>query len=192
MELTAQEADKLAQKLSDRSRKVSRHGRTFLVPHKFTPSGDPISEETFNPRRDLSKLSLNDFALLAALQESGWKIEVASKKVGMDLEEAKRRYKRISYFEFEEKRAKSLAAVASPDFIAAKHVDNVFTNELEDGQRDSLKELAKISGAYKQTIVSQTNVFNLPASLSPAEEAALKELGDKIAMRKNAIPVETI
>lgn len=191
MELSAQEADHLASKNSDRARKVSRVGRTFLVPHKFDPSGSPLTEESFIPARDLSKLSMNDFLLLDALQEVGWNLEKASVKANMDLESAKRRFKRLQYFEFEAKRAHALAQVATPEFITSQHLDNVFTNTLQDGQRDSLKELAKITGAYKQAAVSQTNIFNMP-QLTPEQEAALREIGDSIAMKKNAIPAEVV
>lgn len=189
MEISVPRADKMVQKHSDRSRKVRRVGKDVFVPHKFDPTGDPLSEETFNPKRDLSRLSLEDFALLDAMVDSGWRMEKACAKIGMEMEEAVRRYKRISYFEFEEKRSKALAATASPDFIAAKHLDNVFTNVLDDGQRDSLKELAKITGAYKQIAVNQTNIFNMPV-LTPEQEAQLRSIGDEIAMKKSAIPTE--
>lgn len=189
MELSAEEADKLATQGSDRARKVRRVGRTFLVPHKFSPTGEVLDEETFKPARDLSQLSLPDFALLASLQETGWDIVKSAKALDMDPEAAKRRFKRLQYFEFEAKRSQALAQIASPDFITAKHVDNVYSNTLDDGQRDSLRELAKITGAYKQAVLAQTNIFNMP-SLTPEQEAALREIGDSIAMKKNAIPAE--
>lgn len=189
MDISAQEADDLAAKHSDRARTIKRVGRDIFIPHKFKPSGEVISEESFVPARDLSRLSMTDFAILCALQENSWNIEKVSKKLGLDKEEIRKKFKRLQYFEFEAKRAQALAAIASPEFIAAKHVDNVYTNTLDDGQRDSLKELAKITGAYKQAVVSQTNIFNMP-QLTPEQEAQLRAIGDDIAMKKSAIPAE--
>lgn len=189
MNISAQEADKLAAKHSDRARKVTRVGRTFLIPHKFDPSGAPLTEETFLPARDLSKLSMDDFALLDALQDAGWNLDKACEQIAMDPDSGKRRWKRLQYFKFEEKRAHALAVVATPDLITAKHLENVYTGTLDDGQRDSLKELAKITGAYKQAPVNQTNIFNMPV-LTPEQESQLRAIGDEIAMKKNAIPGE--
>lgn len=191
MHLSAQEADHLAAKNSDRARKIKRVGRTFLVPHKFSPSGQPLTEETFVPGRDLSKLSMDDFCLLDALQECGWNVENAAVRANMPSDEAKRRYKRLRYFEFEVERSQALAVVATPEFITAKHVDNVYTNTLDDGQRDSLKELTKILGLNKQTVVAQTNIFNMP-TLTPEQEAQLQEIGDSIAMKKSAVLSEAL
>lgn len=191
MDISAQEAEQLSEKNSDRARKTRRVGRNFLVPHKFDPSGQPLTEESFLPARDLSLLSMLDYSLLDALQNTGWNLEKSCAKLGMEPEEARRRFKRLQYFEFEAKRAQALAAVATPEFITAQHIDNVYTNTLDDGQRDSLRELAKITGAYKQTNVSQTNIFNLPV-LTPEQEAQLRAIGDSIAMKKSAINAEVV
>lgn len=192
MDISAHDADKLADTQSDSARKTRRLGRSFLVPHKFSPDGEALTEDTFLPARDLQRLSMLDFSLLQALQELGWNIEKSADRIGMDLESAKRRFKRLQYFQFESRRAQALSQVATPEFITAQHVGNVYTNTLDDGQRDSLRELAKITGAYKQTIVTQNNVFNLPAQLTPEQEAALRAIGDDIAMKKNAIPAEVV
>lgn len=191
MRVSAKEADQKVKSLSDSARAVRRVGRTVIIPHKFSPEGEPLDEESFNPQRDLSKLSMTDFTLLHSLQEHGWNLEKVADKLGMEEAEIKKRYKRLQYFEFEAKRAQALAAIASPDFITAQHLDNVYTNKLDDGQRDSLKELAKITGAYKQAPVSQTNIFNMP-QLTAEQESQLRAIGDSIAMKKNAIPAEQI
>ena len=73
-----------------------------------------------------------------------------------------------------------MADIHTPNWIAAKHVENVYEGGvLDDSERDSLKELAKISGAYKNTstVNIQTNVFNMP-KLSEEAMAKLKEFAD--------------
>lgn len=176
------ETKSLVKQFSDRSRKTVRQGEKFFVPHKFTPSGDVIDESNFNAKRDLSRLSLDDFRLLAAFQESKWDFIKACEACGMDLDAAQKRLKKLSYFEFEDKKAKSLAAVATPAFVTSKNVEGFFQDNLSDGQRDHLKELAKITGAYKPTtnVNLNVNAFVKP-QLSPEQEKATREFFDTIA-----------
>lgn len=173
----------LVRKFSDRSRKVSRQGSKFIVPHKFTPKGDVIDESNFNPRRDLSRLSLDDFRLLSALQEAKWDFRSACEAAGLDVDKARIRYKKLAYFEFEDKKSLALAAVATPTFVAAQNVEGFYRDHLSDGQRDHLKELAKISGAYKPTTTLNLSVsaFVKP-QLSPEQEKATREFFDTIAV----------
>ena len=176
------ETKDLVKRFSDRSRRVSKKGDQFFVPHKFTPAGDIVDESNFNPKRDLSRLSLDDFRLLAALQEAKWDCEKACKACGQDLEKARGRLKKLSYFEFEDKKAQALAAVVTPAFVASQNVEGFYRDHLSDGQRDHLKELAKISGAYKPTTTLNLSVsaFVKP-QLTPEQEKATREFFDTIA-----------
>ena len=177
------ETKALVRKFSDRSRKASRKGNQFIVPHKFTPEGDVLDNSNFDPRRDLSRLSLDDFRLLAALQEKKWDLKAAAESVGQDLEKATKRYKKLSYFEFEDKKSKALAAVASPQFVTSQNVEGFFRDHLSDGQRDHLKELARITGAYKATQVNITqNLLQLP-DLPEDKRQEIKDFFDTIAVQ---------
>lgn len=176
------ETKSLVKQFSDKSRKTKRVGSTFIVPHKFTPDGDVLDESNFNARRDISRLSLDDFRLLSALQEAKWDVAKACESSGQDLEKAQKRIKKLSYFEFEDKKSLALAAIANPAFVTAKNVEGFYTDSLSDGQRDHLKELAKITGAYKPTTNINMNVsaFVKP-QLSPEQEKATREFFDTIA-----------
>lgn len=176
------ETKSLVRQFSDKSRKSRRVGSQFIIPHKFTPEGAVLDNSNFDPRRDISRLSLEDFRLLAALQEKKWDQKAACESIGADLEASQRRLKKLSYFEFEDKKSLALAAVVSPAFVTAKNVEGFFTDSLSDGQRDHLKELAKITGAYKPTtnVNLNVNAFVKP-QLSPEQEKATREFFDTIA-----------
>lgn len=175
-----QEADKAVRKMSDKARKSVRVGKQLIVPHKFKKDGEVVTQENFNPKTDLSKLNQKHWQFLEIFQRTNWNLDEASKESGLAIEEVKKMYKKVQYFEFEANRQKALAAVLSPDFVTAKHVDNVLTNTLEDGQRDSLKELAKISGAYKPTtsVNLHAHVLARPPMTPEAEEATRKFFDD--------------
>lgn len=181
------ETKKLVRQFSDRSRKTKRVGSQFIIPHKFTPDGDVLDDSNFNPRRDLSRLSLDDFRLLAALQEKKWDFKAACESAQLDPDVFQKRLKKLSYFEFEDKKANALAAVANPAFVTAKNVEGFYTDALSDGQRDHLKELAKITGAYKPStnINLNVNAFVKP-QLSPEQEKATREFFDTIATENAA------
>lgn len=176
------ESKPLVKQFSDKARKVTRKGSQFIVPHKFSPEGDVLDESNFNARRDISRLSLDDFRLLSALQDKKWDFKAACEALQVDPEQAAKRYKKLSYFEFEDKKSQALAAVATPAFVTAKNIEGFFTDNLSDGQRDHLKELAKITGAYKPTTNLNVNVnaFVRP-QLSPEQEKATREFFDTIA-----------
>lgn len=178
------ETKTLVKQFSDRSRKTTRKGSQFFVPHKFSPAGEVLDESNFNPRRDLSRLSLDDFRLLAALQEKKWDFTAACKELLIDETDARKRYKKLSYFEFEDKKAQALAAVATPAFVTSQNIEGFYRDHLSDGQRDHLKELAKISGAYKPTTTLNLSVsaFVKP-QLSPEEEQKTREFFDTIAIQ---------
>src|SRR5438874_2172223 len=133
------ELKKLASKFSDRSRKVAVLGKTALVPHKFTPDGEVINDSNFDVHRDLSRLTLDDFRLLEALQIEKWNFQRACQKVNQPEEKALKRYKKLRYFEFEASKANALAAIATPSLVASKQIENLYADNLSDGQRDSLK-----------------------------------------------------
>lgn len=177
------ETQKLVRTFSDRSRKTRRVGSQFIVPHKFTPEGDVLDESNFNAKRDISRLSLDDFRLLAALQEKKWDFKAACESIQADPEKAPKRYKKLSYFEFEDKKSLALAAVATPAFVTAKNVEGFYTDNLSDGQRDHLKELAKITGAYKNTtnVNVNFNAFVRP-EMTPEDEKKTREFFDTIAI----------
>lgn len=182
METPQDEAKALVRQFSDKSRKSTRVGKQFIIPHKFTPSGDVINDSNFDVKRDISRLTMDDFRLLGALQEKKWDQKAACESLGVDLEASQKRLKKLSYFEFEDKKAQALAAVVTPAFVTAKNVEGFFQDNLSDGQRDHLKELAKISGAYKPTTNLNVNVnaFVKP-QLSPEQEKATREFFDTIA-----------
>lgn len=173
----------LIRKFSDRSRKTVKDGKQFIVPHKFTPSGEVLDESNFNAKRDISRLTLDDFRLLSALQEKKWDFKAACEFLDIDPAKAERRYKKLSYFEFEDKKAMALAAVATPAFVTAKNVEGFYTDALTDGQRDHLKELAKITGAYKNTtnVNVNFNAFVRP-EMTPEDEKKTREFFDTIAI----------
>jgi hypothetical protein len=176
-----QEARRLASEFSDKSRRVKRTGGRFLVPLKFDEKGEALTQETLDVRKHLKSLSLTELRFLSAWRASGWDTPKAAAQVNITDEYAKRIAKKVVCFKDEEERIKALADVPTPDFIKAKHTENVFDGKLDESQRDSLKELAKIVGVYKQTNVSLTqNVFNLPP-LTPEQETKLKEVYDAIA-----------
>lgn len=173
----------LASEFSDKSRRVVRTGGRFLVPQKFDDeTGEPLTAETFDVRKHLKSLNLNEIRFLKIWRETGWNDAEAANKACLTDDQAKRLVRKLVVFKREEERVKALADVPTPEWITAKHTENVFEGRLSDSQRDSLKELAKITGSYKQqNIQIQNNVFNLPA-LSPEQEAKLKEVYDTIAM----------
>lgn len=188
MEDYPDEGKALVRKFSDRSRKSKQVGKEFIVPHKFTLAGEVVDESNFNARTDISRLTLDDFRLLAALQDNNWDFQKACDASNQDYDKAARRYKKLSYFEFEEKKSTALAAVASPSFVTAKNVEGFFANNLTDGQRDHLKELAKITGAYKPTTSNlnvNVNTFTRP-QLTPEQEKATREFFDTIATENAA------
>jgi len=102
---------------------------------------------------------------------------VAIQKTAISPDKAERLIKKLACFRQEDARVKALCQIPTPDWIAAKHVENLYNPTLEDSQHKSLQELAKIEGAYKQVAQTQINVFNLP-KMAPEVEAKLKQLAE--------------
>lgn len=176
------ELQSLANELNDKSRKTKVARRKALVPLKFDSAGNPLTQETFDIRKHLKTLSLDDLRFLKIWRESGWNETEATQKSGIDPDSAKRLVRKLVCFKNEDERVKALADIPTPAWITAKHTENVFEGRLDDSQRDSLKELAKITGSYKQVgMGAQVNIFNLPA-LSPEQEKKVKEVYDTIAV----------
>jgi len=164
--------------LNDKSRRVARIGNRVFVPLKFDDEGNPLTNETFDPSKHLKALSLNDLAFLKAWRASGWDDKKACEVTHIEPESAKRLIRRLKPFKDEEARVKALADIPTPTWISAKHVENVSEGSLDDSQRDSLKELAKITGAYKplqQTVTHNVFTMSLPENL----ESEFKALADK-------------
>lgn len=166
--------------INDRSRKVKLRGKQVIVPLKFDEDGEPATADKLIFKR----LSLNDLRFLGALRKESWDFERALKLCPLEREPAIRLLKKLACFREEDARVKALCEIPTPDWIAAKHVQNIYEGgQLDDSSHKSLSELAKIEGAYKNNLnVSVTqNVFNLP-KYDDATEAKLKKIAEEEAM----------
>lgn len=165
--------------INDKARKVTLRGKQVIVPLKFDEEGNPATENSLVFKR----LTLSDLRFLSAWRKSDWSIEKAVDETGIGRDVAERLVKKLSCFRQEDARVKALCEIPTPDWIAAKHVQNIYEGgQLDDSSHKSLSELAKIEGAYKNNLnvnVTQ-NVFNLP-KYDPATEAKLKEIADREA-----------
>lgn len=169
----------LANELNDKSRKVLVSNNQAIVPLKFDEDGEPATQDRFI----LKKLSLTDLRFLRELRLSGWNVTAACEKANIPKEKAQRLVKKLACFREEDARVKALCEIPTPDWIAAKHVQNVYEGgQLDESSHKSLQELAKIEGAYKNNLnvnVTQ-NVFNLP-KYDPETEAKLKAIAEQEA-----------
>lgn len=168
--------ENLAQVVNDRARRVKIRGKQIIVPLKFDEDGNPATVDKLIFKR----LSLTDLRFLQAWREASWDIVKAQEKTSFAPEKVERLVKKLACFREEEAKVKALCKIPTPDWIAAKHVENIYEGgTLEESQHKSLQELAKIEGAYKQqTPATQINVFNLP-KLTPEVEAEFKALAEK-------------
>lgn len=164
--------------LNDASRKVTLRGKEVIVPLKFDADGAPATADKLIFKR----LSLSDLRFLQAWRSLDWDIEKAIGQTLLPRPVVERLVKKLACFREEDARVKALCEIPTADWIASKHVENIYDGgTLQDSQQKSLSELAKIEGAYKQQAPqTQINVFNLPA-LDPAKEAKLKEVFDTLA-----------
>ena len=163
--------------INDRARRVSLRGKQVIVPLKFDEDGNPATQDKLIFKR----LSLSDLRFLKSWREAGWDIDTATKDSGLSRSHVESLVRKLACFREEDARVKALCEIPTPDWIAAKHVQNVYEGgTLQDSEQKSLAELAKIEGAYKQVApTSQLNVFNI--SLTPEQEAKLKPVFDTIA-----------
>lgn len=167
--------------INDRARKVSLRGKEVIVPLKFDADGKVATVDKFIFKR----LSINDLRFLALWRETDYSedIQVLLKKTNLPESRIKWFCDKLDPFRKENDWTKALCNIPSINHIKARLHVNSYTDELSDGQRDSLKELAKIEGAYKnnlQVTVTQ-NVFNLP-KYDPETEKKLKEIADREAI----------
>jgi hypothetical protein len=166
--------------INDRARKVKLRGKQVIVPLKFDEDGNPATTDKLIFKR----LSLVDLRFLAVWRHAGWDVEKAIAEVQLPRERVERLVRRLQCFREEDARVKALCEIPTPDWIAAKHVQNIYEGgTIQDSEHKSLQELAKIEGAYKnnlQVTVTQ-NVFNLP-KYDPETEAKLKRIADEEAM----------
>ena len=165
--------------VNDKARKIKIRGKTAIVPLKFDEDGNPATVDKLIFKR----LSLNDLRFLQQWKSARWDIVKAREGTGLSDGQVERLIKKLAAFREEDAKVKALCEIPTSDWIAAKHVENVYNPTLEESQHKSLSELAKIEGAYKNNLnVSVTqNVFNLP-KYDPATEAKLKEIADREAM----------
>lgn len=176
------EIKELAKEFTDKSRKPRISGKKVAIPLKFDEEGQVLTQENFDIRKHLKMLSLDDLSFLKLWRDSGWNDEEASSKSLLPPDRCKALVRKLVCFKQEEERIKALADIPTPNWITAKHTENVFEGKLDDSQRDSLKELAKITGAYKTNAIGiQINNFLQMPDLTPEQEAKLKSIGDSIA-----------
>ncbi len=165
--------------INDKARKVALRGKQVIVPLKFDEEGNPATQDKLIFKR----LSLNDLRFLQQLRAHQWDVAKASETSGIGIEKGERLIKKLACFREEDARVKALCEIPTPDWIAAKHVQNIYEGGvLEDSEHKSLAELAKIEGAYKnnlQVTVTQ-NVFNLP-KYDEETERKLKTIADQEA-----------
>ena len=169
--------------INDKARKVALRGSEVIVPLKFDEEGNPATADHLIFKR----LTITDLRFLQVWRDASWDIAKAQEKTTLTADQVARLVKKLACFREEDARVKALCEIPTPDWIAAKHVENVYNGgQLEDSEHKSLQELAKIEGAYKQTAVpTQINVFNLPA-LPPEQEAKVKQVFDTIAEESHA------
>lgn len=177
------EARALVQEFSDKSRQAVVQGSSVAIPHKFKEDGSVVTDENFNSRKDISALNMSDLRFLKAWRDAHWNFESAVEALpGLSYMRAFRSYLKVKYFESEDIWTRVISTVPTPDWVAARHVDNIYSGgKLNDSELASLKELGKITGAYKITPANITaNIFNLPP-LPEDKRAEIKALADKLA-----------
>lgn len=169
----------LAGAVNDGARNIKIRDTRPIIPLKFDKEGKTATDST----RILKRLTLDDLRFLQAWRESSWDIVKATESTGMIPAKVERLVKKLQVFRDEDAKVKALAEIPTPDWIAAKHVENVYNGgTLEESEHKSLAELAKIEGAYKQQAPNtQINIWNLP-ELPPEQTAKLKEVFDTVAL----------
>ncbi len=173
----------LGQAVNDAARKIRIRGKQVIVPLKFDEKGEIAAPDHLV----LKRLTLEDLRFLKAWRLADWNLEKAVEVCRTPPNRIELLVKRLSCFRQEDAQVKALAEIPTPDWIAAKHVQNVYQGgTLEDSEHKSLAELAKIEGAYKQQApTNQLNVFNI--SLTAEQEAALKPVFDTIASENSHV-----
>lgn len=174
------EEKELLTEVTDSARKPIQKGNKALVPLKYDEEGEILTSETFDVKRHLKTLTMSDLRFLRDWRKNEWDTDKTCDQLAVPKEKVKRLIAKLDDFRKEDARTRALSEIPTPAWIQARHVENVYQGgTLEDSERDSLKELAKISGAYKtQASINQTiNIFQMP-KLSPEAAAKLKEFAD--------------
>lgn len=175
------QADKaLRAHFNSRARKVTKYKGKYLVPLRYDKDGSVLTDEKFDARKHYKKLDANDWLFLEAWKRNDYDQKKTQDELGLSDYSLTRLAKRLNCFKAEDFQDKALAVIPSTTFIQARHVENVLGGQpLDDSQRDSLKELAKIQGSYKSTTNINVNHNIIQISvLKPEEQQRLKEIGD--------------
>lgn len=167
--------------VNDAARKIQVRGKENLIPMKFDVDGEIVDEHTPPEKLVLKRLTLNDLRFLKIWRSVDWDIDKAVAQTDLTKDKAQKFIRKLQAFREEDARVKALAEIPTPGWIAARQVENLYDGgAMNDSEHKSLQELAKISGAYKNTgnVSITQNVFNLP-KLTPDIEAKMKELADQ-------------
>jgi len=177
-----EEVEKLARGFKDKARGVVRVGKNAYVPHKLDDDGEILDKASFDAKKHISRLNLNDLRFLQLWSENKWDNEATAAKSDLAPDQLEKTFKKLQYFKTEDARILALAKEATPERILAKDMENVEVESLTDSQHKSLDRVAKIIGAFKTSaaVNIQQNVFNMP-KLSPETMAKLKEFADSQA-----------
>jgi len=177
------QADKDIRKhFNSRARKVAKVGNQYLVPLKYDQDGKPLTKDSFNIREHLKKLTQYDWIFLECWRRHDWNDLKAKEELKLSEFNLVRLTRKLAPFREEEARDKALATIPTTSYIQARHVENVIDGgKLDDSQRDSLKELAKINGAYKSTnqINIQQNFFQKP-QVAPDQAEDIRKFFDSM------------
>jgi hypothetical protein len=168
----------LEKAVNNASHRVKLRGNQVIVPLTYDEDGEVATLD----KTIFKRLNRNDLRFLLEWQKTDYTKDVDElcKKTGLERSRVDWYVKKLTCFKNEDARTQAFCTIPSVEHIKARHQVNSYTDELTDGQRDSLKELAKIVGAYKNTAqVSITqNVFNLP-KLTPEVEQKFKQLAEE-------------
>lgn len=168
-----------------RARKVVASGQRYIVPSKYDTDGNLVTPQTPSSKTIARCLTLTDWKFLETWRRNKWDTAKTQIELAYSDQRIKTLVGRVAVFRDEEVKDLALAQIPSTTFIQARHVENLFAEgRLGDSERDSLKELAKITGSYKPNptqINVQQNFFVKP-QLSPEQEKATREFFDTIAI----------
>lgn len=114
--------ENLASAVNDGTRRITVRGKAAIVPLKFDRHGDLASSST----RLFKRLSLDDLRFLKIWREQGWDVRKAAEVSGLSEERAAKLVKRLSCFREEDARVQALCEIPTPQWISAKHVENIY------------------------------------------------------------------
>lgn len=172
----------LEKAINDSARKIPIRGTQAIVPLKFDKEGEVVSHDTSPDRMVFKRLTLDDLRFLKIWRTNNWDVEKSREEAQVSEQKVVLLVRKLSCFRAEDAKVRALAEIPTPNWIAARDVENVYDGgSVSDSTHKSLDRLAKITGAFKTSEVNITqNVFNLP-QLSPEATAAIKAIADKEA-----------